>query len=94
MTLAPHLQSLKDEVVRLRGYWHRFHDGLLAWSPAFLKAYLAFQSAPWRSGALEPKMREFVYIAVDGAVTHLYASGLRRHMDDALRLGATRAEVL
>lgn len=94
MTLAPHLQSLKDEVVRLRGYWHRFHDGLLAWSPAFLKAYLAFQSAPWRSGALEPKMREFVYIAVDGAVTHLYASGLRRHMDDALRLGATREEVL
>lgn len=94
MTLAPHLQALKDEVVRLRGYWHRFHDGLLAWSPAFLKAYLAFQSAPWRSGALEPKMREFIYIAVDGAVTHLYASGLRRHMDDALRLGATREEVL
>ncbi|ARP99773.1 carboxymuconolactone decarboxylase family protein [Pseudorhodoplanes sinuspersici] len=92
--LTPPLQSLKDEIIGLRGYWHRFHEGLIAWSPPFLKAYLAFQSAPWRSGALEPMVREFIYIAVDGAVTHLYASGLRRHMDDALRLGATRDEIL
>lgn len=94
MTLAPDLQALKDEVLRLRGYWHRFHDGLLACSPDFLRAYLGFQSAPWRSNHLEPKVREFIYIAVDGAVTHLYQSGLRRHMDDALALGATPAEVL
>ncbi len=94
MTTSPELQALKQEVIRLRGYWHRFHDGLLAWCPSFLRAYLAFQSAPWRSGHLEPKVREFIYIAVDGAVTHLYTSGLRRHMDDALRLGATREEVL
>jgi alkylhydroperoxidase/carboxymuconolactone decarboxylase family protein YurZ len=94
MTLAPDLQALKDETLRLRGYWHRFHDGLLAWSPAFLRAYLGFQSAPWRSNHLEPKVREFIYIAVDSAVTHLYPSGLRRHIDDALALGATPGEVL
>jgi len=94
MTISPEREALKQEVIRLRGYWHRFHDGLLAWSPPFLRAYLAFQSAPWRSGHLEPKVREFIYISVDGAVTHLYTSGLRRHMDDALRLGATREEVL
>lgn len=94
MTIGPDLQALKDEVVARRGYWHRFHEGLLARCPAFLRAYLEFQSAPWRSNHIEPKVREFVYIAVDGAVTHLYATGLRRHMDDALRLGATEAEVL
>jgi alkylhydroperoxidase/carboxymuconolactone decarboxylase family protein YurZ len=94
MTLAPDLQALKDETLRLRGYWHRFHDGLLAWSPAFLRAYLGFQAAPWRSNHLEPKVREFIYIAVDSAVTHLYPSGLRRHIDDALALGAAPAEVL
>jgi len=88
------IHFLKDEVIRLRGYWHRFHEGLLDWCPAFLRAYLAFQTAPWRSGHIEPKVREFIYIAVDGAVTHLYTTGLRRHMDDALRLGATKEELL
>lgn len=94
MTLTPALQALKDEVIRLRGYWHKFHDGLIQWSPAFLRAYLSFQSAPWRSNHLEPKVREFIYIAVDGAVTHLYDSGMRRHMEHALAAGATREEIL
>ena len=94
MTLTAEQQALKSEVIRLRGYWHKFHDGLLRWSPSFLRAYLGFQSAPWRSNHIEPKVREFIYIAVDGAVTHLYQSGLRRHMDDALALGATPDEVL
>ena len=39
-------------------------------------------------------MREFIYIAIDGAVSHLYERGLRRHIEDALRLGATKEEVL
>ena len=39
-------------------------------------------------------MREFIYIAIDGAVSHLYESGLRRHIEDALRAGATKEEVL
>lgn len=94
MTLPAALQALKDEVIRLRGYWHKFHDGLIQWSPNFLRAYLAFQSAPWRSNHLEPKVREFIYIAVDGAVTHLYDSGMRRHMEHALAAGATREEIL
>lgn len=94
MTLAPDLQALKDEVIRLRGYWHRFHDGLLRWCPPFMSAYLGFQSAPWRSNHLEPKVREFIYIAVDGAVSHLYERGLRRHMEHALAVGATAEELL
>ena len=94
MSLSAPLQALKDDVIRLRGYWHKFHDGLIAWAPDFLRAYLAFQSAPWRSNHLEPKVREFIYIAVDGAVTHLYDSGMRRHMEHALAAGATREEIL
>ncbi len=63
-------------------------------NPAFLSAYLKFQDGPARSGHLEPKVREFMYIAIDGAVSHLYERGLRRHIADALRLGATKEEVL
>src|SRR5262245_9427376 len=87
-------EKLKAEIIARRGYWAPFHDGLLDLKPAFLEAYLKFQDGPARSGHLEPKVREFMYIAIDGAVSHLYDRGLRRHIADALRLGATKEEVL
>lgn len=87
-------EALKREVIAERGYWHPFHEGLLRMSPDFLRAYLDFVAAPWKSQHLEPKVREFVYIAIDGSVTHLYEKGLRRHIDRALDLGATQEEVL
>src|SRR5205085_6289792 len=87
-------EALKQQIIREQGYWHPFHEGLLQFSPEFLRAYLDFISAPWKSGHLEPKVREFIYIAVDGAVTHLYERGLRRHMEFALAAGATKEEVL
>jgi alkylhydroperoxidase/carboxymuconolactone decarboxylase family protein YurZ len=86
--------KLKADVIAARNYWHPFHEGLLEHCPEFLAAYLAFQDGPAREGHLEPKVREFIYIAIDGAVSHLYVSGLRRHIEDALRAGATKDEVL
>lgn len=87
-------EQLKQQVIARRGYWHPFHEGLLKLSPDFLAAYLDFQSAPWQSAKLAPKVREFIYIAVDGAVAHLYEVGVRRHIEQALLLGATVDEVL
>ncbi len=87
-------EALKAEIIARRGYWHPFHEGLLELAPEFLQTYLHFQDAPARSGHLEPKVCEFIYIAIDGAVSHLYERGLRRHIEDALRLGATKEEVL
>jgi alkylhydroperoxidase/carboxymuconolactone decarboxylase family protein YurZ len=86
--------KLKAEIIARRGYWHPFHEGLLELNPEFLNAYLQFQDGPARSGHLAPTVREFIYIAIDGAVSHLYERGLRRHIEDALRLGATKEEVL
>lgn len=85
---------LKDEVIAARRYWAPFHDGLLARDPGFLDAYLGFLHGPWRSGALAPKVREFIYIAADLSCAHLYAPGGKRHMEFALEAGATQAEVL
>src|SRR5690606_31586517 len=82
-------QQLKDDVLRLRGYWHKFHDGLMDMAPDYLAAYLAFQNAPAVSANIEPKVCEFIYIAADGAVSHLYASGAARHIEMALDKGAT-----
>jgi alkylhydroperoxidase/carboxymuconolactone decarboxylase family protein YurZ len=45
------------------------------------------------SGVLEPKVLEFLAIAVDASCTHMYAPGTRRHIRKALELGATREEI-
>ncbi|CAH1690506.1 Carboxymuconolactone decarboxylase [Hyphomicrobiales bacterium] len=87
-------QALKDQIIAERGYWHPFHQGLLERDPDFLAAYLAFLSQPWRTGVLQPKVREFIYIAVDASVAHMYERGMRRHIEFALERGATPDEVL
>ncbi len=86
--------DLKAEVIATRGYWHAFHQGLLDHSPAYLAAYLDFHEPPFHSGNLSRKMCEFVYIAVDAAVSHLFTPGMEMHFDVALRLGATPAELM
>lgn len=64
------------------------------WAPEFMEAYLAFRSVPHRKGPLPKKVKEFILIAINAATTHLYAPGTRRHIQNALRLGATRDELL
>ena len=94
MTGAVDREALRQAVIDERGYWHPFHEGLLQLHPEFLRAYLDFVAAPWKSRHLEPKVREFVYIAIDASVTHLYERGLKRHIERVLELGAAREEVL
>jgi alkylhydroperoxidase/carboxymuconolactone decarboxylase family protein YurZ len=36
----------------------------------------------------------FIYIAIDAATTHLYEPGLRIHIRNALKHGATKEEIL
>ena len=86
--------ALKERIIAARGYWARFHDVLLERAPEFLEAYLAFQSGPTHSGVLPKKLCEFVYIAIDLSVNHMYERGGRRHMEYALKAGATPEEIL
>jgi alkylhydroperoxidase/carboxymuconolactone decarboxylase family protein YurZ len=39
-------------------------------------------------------VKEFIYIAIDASTTHLYEPGLRQHIRNALRYGATREEIM
>lgn len=43
---------------------------------------------------LEPKVKEMVYVAFDAAATHLYVPGLKLHLRNAVRLGATTEELV
>jgi alkylhydroperoxidase/carboxymuconolactone decarboxylase family protein YurZ len=85
---------LKEEFLANRGYWHETWDGLLELDPELFATYLEFSSVPWRTGVLEPKVKEFVYTAFDASSTHLYAPGLKLHMRNAIRLGATTGELM
>jgi alkylhydroperoxidase/carboxymuconolactone decarboxylase family protein YurZ len=92
--LTPELEARKAEFVERRGYWNPFWEGLLALDSDFFTAYLELSSVPWRSGTLSPKEKELVYIAIDAATTHLYEPGLRQHIRNAVRHGATREEIM
>ena len=59
-----------------------------------MEAYLALRSVPIRNGPLPAKFKELILVAINAATTHLYAPGVRRHMRNALKLGATPEEVL
>ncbi|MSP05621.1 MAG: gamma-carboxymuconolactone decarboxylase [Acetobacteraceae bacterium] len=87
-------QDLKVNFTQARGYWSALWDDILELSPDYFEAYTDLSSVPWRTGPLEPKVKEFVYIAVDSATTHLYNTGTGIHIANALRHGASRDEVM
>ncbi|MCS5723911.1 carboxymuconolactone decarboxylase family protein [Herbiconiux sp. CPCC 203407] len=85
---------LREEFVAGRGYWDEMWTDVLEFDPEFFAAFTEFSSHPWRTGTLEPKVREFIYIAFDSAATHMFASGLKMHLRRALGFGATTDELL
>ncbi len=54
---------------------------------------MAMATMPMSSGVLDPKTVEFLAIAIDASCTHMYASGVRRHVRKALDLGASIQEI-
>lgn len=92
--LDEYQNRLKAEFTEKRGYWHEFWNEILELAPEFFDAYTELSSVPWVSGTLEPKIKEFIYIAFDTAATHLYTSGLRLHIENAVGYGATAAELI
>ena len=87
-------EEIKADFTKARGYWHEFWDDMLELDPELLASYTEFSSVPWRSGPLEPKVKELIYIAFDTAATHLYTKGLKAHIENAIGYGATAGEIL
>jgi alkylhydroperoxidase/carboxymuconolactone decarboxylase family protein YurZ len=87
-------QQLKKEYTAAKGFWPEMHNALLELDPDFLRAYMQYGFATTVKEALDAKMRELIYIAVDASTTHLYNAGTRNHMRMALKLGATIDEIM
>jgi alkylhydroperoxidase/carboxymuconolactone decarboxylase family protein YurZ len=79
--------------LRSSGDWNPAWDAFAELDPAWAEKFIAMGMHPVLSGVLEPKVFEFLAIAVDASCTHMYAPGTRRHIRKALQLGATKEEI-
>lgn len=90
----PRAATPYTDAQRASGDWNPLWDTLREWDAEFLEGYFAFRSVPHRRGTLPAKVRELIMIAINASTTHLYAPGVRRHIRNALRSGATPQEIL
>ncbi|MEY2195078.1 carboxymuconolactone decarboxylase family protein [Neobacillus sp. BF23-41] len=94
LQISERQMELKEQFTEERGYWSKFWDGLLILDEEFFEAYLKFSTVPWKKGILDPKIKELIYIAIDASITHLYEHGLRFHIQNAFKYGATKEEIM
>ncbi|WPU09512.1 carboxymuconolactone decarboxylase family protein [Pseudarthrobacter oxydans] len=90
----PAFEEAKQAFIESRGFWNSDREAIARLMPEYYKALDAVSTESWNNGKLSTKEREFVCIGIDCTVTHNYEPGLRRHIRNALDLGATRGEIL
>jgi AhpD family alkylhydroperoxidase len=75
------------------GNWNPDWEPFAELDPAWTEKLIAMAISPAVSGALDPKTIELIGIALDVSCTNMYAPGVRRHIQRALKAGATREEI-
>jgi alkylhydroperoxidase/carboxymuconolactone decarboxylase family protein YurZ len=75
------------------GNWNPDWEPFAKLDPAWTEKAIALAIAPAIAGALDAKTIALVGIALDASCTHLYAPGVRRHIQRALKVGATKEEI-
>src|SRR3954471_6708915 len=73
------------------GNWNPAWEPFARLDPAWTEKVIAMAIAPAVNGALDGKTIELIGIALDAS--HTYAPGVRRHIQRALKAGATRGEI-
>ena len=79
--------------LRASGNWNPAWNAFAELDPIWAEKFMVMGMHPVASGVLEPKVLEFLAIAVDASCTHMYSPGTRRHIRKALELGATKEEI-
>ncbi|MDW9610872.1 hypothetical protein GHK78_10335 [Sinorhizobium meliloti] len=92
--MTSEVSAIKDDFITSRGYWTPLRDLIGQLLPDYFSTFIGACMEPWRSGSLLAKERELIYIAIDCSITHTYEPGMRMHVRNALRYGATRDEIL
>jgi nitrite reductase/ring-hydroxylating ferredoxin subunit/alkylhydroperoxidase/carboxymuconolactone decarboxylase family protein YurZ len=80
--------------MKAAGQWNKAWDEFFEIDPAWTEAIISVSLPVYTSGVFPPKLAELISIAVDASITHMYAPGTRRHIQSALKLGATVEEIM
>ena len=78
---------------RASGNWNPDWEPFARLDPKWTEKVIAMAITPAVAGALDKKTIELIGIALDASCTHLYAPGVRRHIQRALKAGATKEEI-
>lgn len=76
------------------GNWNPDWEPFAKLDPAWTEKAIALTIAPAVAGALDAKTIELIGIALDASCTQLCAPGVRRHIQRALKAGATKEEII
>lgn len=82
------------DAMRALGQWNTAWDPFFNLDPVWTNDFMAAGLGIYQGGVLPAKEVEFLSIALDAAVTHMYAPGVSRHITGALAAGATPAEIM
>ena len=90
----PTLAAAKKRFIEIRGFWNNEREPVARQMPEYFAALSDMSTESWYRGSLTRKEREFVCIGIDCTVAHTYEPGLRIHIKNAIREGATKGEIL
>jgi alkylhydroperoxidase/carboxymuconolactone decarboxylase family protein YurZ len=90
---TPQVPTPAVDKMKAMGQWNVAWDPFLALDPAWTDAFMATGAGIYGSGVLPPKEIELLSIAFDASFTHMYAPGTRRHIQNALKAGASIEEI-
>lgn len=80
--------------MRQLGQWNTAWDPFFELDPVWTDEVMTCATGIYSSGVFSPKLIELLSIAFDASITHMYAPGTRRHINGALKAGATVEEVM
>lgn len=79
-------KRVKEQFCRERGAWkwNETWETILGLNENILEAYSTLSSLPHKRGRISPKVIGMIYVAIDGACTHMHISGMRNHLKHGL----------
>lgn len=87
------MEDAKAVVSRIYGELNDTFEAVYEMDPAIVGGVVEMQEAIETRGALEPKDRALISLALAASPTHLKADQTRVHIADALNKGATKGEI-
>jgi len=91
---GPKPETPACDAMKAIGQWNTAWDPFYELSPLWTDEFFALGANVYKSGIFTPRFMELISIAFDASITHMYAPGTRRHIQGALKAGATPEEIM